>query len=532
MENKKQSLRWFIFGPTILFLCLIGALVGMGGDVYVSAITGTYKAVIKYFGWSFGPMSFLFVGTLFYCIFSKVGNVRIGGEGAKRILEPWSFFALTISGITGSGLIFYGATEPVYHFMNTPAHIGLESGTAAAAVYSMGQTYMHWTFNMFSIYAILALGCALVVYNLRWDFSASSILRPFLGRWVQGIGGDIIDLTLVFAMVLGNVWMLGSGLLSISSGLQAQFELTRDGIMYFGITAFVLLVALMALRSGIQRAVKAVANFNMVCLYAMLGFFVIVGPLAFSFALGSEGMSYYLDNIFSLSNVNGIVGNDPWPSIWTIAYYGSWAASGPVMALFLGKIGRGYTIRQFLNCIFLGGCAFYIVWFTVFGGTGIMAEMTFKDIFTTIKANGFESGIYVLFKHYPLSMLVSLLYMTIFLLALITTLIAKLDAVASMCLNNVNADNMETPFWLKLLWGIYAGFMGWACATYLGFSGVRMFAGFAGIFGMIITLIGCFALIWLIKHVKHLPDGTSVLSPEEYKGAFLDMWFDKLKKKD
>ena len=104
--DNKQTLRWMIIIPTIFFLCVIGVLVGLGGDVYVKVVTSSYKSVMKYIGWTFGPMTIFFMGVLFYCMFSKIGNVRIGGENAKRMLSPWSFFGVTVTGITGSGLLF------------------------------------------------------------------------------------------------------------------------------------------------------------------------------------------------------------------------------------------------------------------------------------------------------------------------------------------------------------------------------------------------------------------------------------------
>lgn len=529
-ENlPKQTLRWMVVIPTSILILTIIGLVYLGGDVYVKAIKTSYFHLVKYVGWTFGPMTFLYMGILFYAMFSKIGDIRIGGDNAEKIFKPLSFFGVMVSGITGTGLIFYGATEPIYHYMNPPVHIDVAAGSNAAAVYAMGQTFMHWTFNMFAIYAVLSLACALIVYNLRANFSVSSMLRPFLGKWVEGIGGEILDMVLVLAMVLGNVYTLGQMLISVSSGAESLFDIARNGLSYFVIAAAVILVSLVSLRTGIGNAVKNVANINMVTLYLMLLFFIVVGPLTFCFALSTEGFAYYLDNIFTLTCVNGIASNNSWPSMWTIAFFGSWAGAGPVMALFLGKVGRGYTVRQYLGCIYIAGTLFYLLWFTIFGGTGIFSEMTFNDIYTIIKTKGFESGIYVLFNHYPLGMSMSILYIIVSLLSFITTITAKIDAVSSMCLRNVTAENINTPFWLKVIWGCCACFMGWACATFLGFDGVRIFAGFAGLFGMLVTFLASLSLMWVLHHVKTDLSGKTTLSPENFTEPFMEKFIKSLK---
>ena len=520
--KTKATLRMSVFIPAAVLVSVFMLLISLGGDVYVDVITRSYRSVMDKIGWTFGPATLVFVGIMFYSIFGKVGKIVIGGKGAERILDPVSFYGVVVTGLTATGLIFYGATEPVYHFMNPPAHLGVEAGTAEAIRASMGITFLHWTINVFSIYSVLALAVALGVYNLGYNFSVSSILRPVFGKWMDGALGSVLDVFILFSMVLGNIYSLGQLMISVSSGVNTLFDIPRSGLIYMLIAVVVIVASLICINGGIAKAVKKIANLNMYVFYFMVAFFVLLGPMSFSFGIAMDGLSYFFDNYLTLSLANGQACSDSWPSMWTIAYIGGWAGIGPIMALFLGKIARGYTVRQFVNCIFVGGSLFYFFWFVIFGGNGIATEMAHGDIFSTISENGFESGIYVFFEHYPLATLMSLTYIFVSLLSFVTTMVAKLDGLSSLCCQNVNAEQMSTPFWLKLMWGVVAGVLGWACATYLGFQGVRMFAGFSGLTGMIVTVLSSVSLIWMFMHVQEDENGEPILSRETMKQTLIE----------
>lgn len=504
--QKTRSIRLSVFIPGVLLVSLVAIVALFQLNEFDKTINFVFSKVMHFVSWIFGPSVIFFMGIMCSCIFGKVGRVVIGGFGASHILRPFSFYSVVITSITATGMLFYGVSEPVFHLMNPQDRFDIIPGSDNAIVSAMGITLLHWTFAGFSIYSVLSIAVALGVYNLGYHFSLSAALIPIFGQRMRGTLGAILDVMILFSAILGGIFVLGQVLLSISYGFSYLFGI-KDSI-YFNasFTLIIMVSALLCLKSGFTKAVKRVANANMFLYYGMLLFFIVAGPMLYCIGISLMGFSYYLDNFFTLTINNGSVYDADWANVWTIAHLCSWAGYGPIMALFLAKIARGYTIRQFTFCIFLGGSAFYYLWFAVFGGCGIEVELTHGDIYKSIVDSGFESGIYAFFEHYPATYFMVGIYVFVSIISFVSTLIGQLDGLASLCATSTSAKNIKPPFFLVIFWAVAIGFLAFICASFLGFRGVRIFASFSGVVGIFICIASGISLVWIFMHTRREKD--------------------------
>ncbi|UTV86805.1 BCCT family transporter [Cobetia amphilecti] len=491
-----RSIRHLVFWPTFLILIAAVSLSVYDKDSFLANTTAMNNWVLDHFSWLFtlGSVYLLVLAVIIY--FSRLGNIRIGGEDAKPMLSKARWFSITLCTTLAVGVLFWTTAEPLYHLMGPPESLGLEAGSTDAILFSMSTMFLHWSFTPYAIYAVPALVFALAFHNRRQKFSISSMLEPVFGPCITRYSG-LIDALALYSLVAGMASTLGTGALTLAGGI-GQYTDGETTPLLLGIIISVIVVTfVLSAASGLQKGIARLSSLN-AGLLLVLGVFVFVcGPTIFMLKLGVESFGVYLDNFFTRSLFTGAAGNDQWPYWWSIFYWAIWFAWAPVTALFLGRISRGYTVREFLRINLFYPALFAVAWITIFSSASLYFQLhTDVDLNSVLNDQGVEHVLYTLFDQLPLSGVWIPLLLFIAFVSYVTAADSNTDAIGNLCTRGLTADsegNSGVP--MKVIWGGMVGVVAWVMTSSVGIDGVKMLSNLGGLPALIIILLASGA-IW------------------------------------
>ena len=253
--------------------------------------------MLLHFGWAFGLSTF---GALVLAIvvgLSPLGRVRIGGATAKPILRRWNWFAITLCTTIATGILFWGAAEPMFHLTSPPEFAGVEGDERAAQRFALSTLFLHWSFTPYAIYSIPALAFALSFYNFGGTYSIGSPLKLVFGRLAEGPGGALIDALALFALVTGVAASLGAGVMTLVGGLGETFGLVDTVWTRLLVTAAIVAVYIVSSISGLQRGIKILSDYNLRFFLVLCAFVFLAGPTLEIVKLGAESLGVYLRDL-------------------------------------------------------------------------------------------------------------------------------------------------------------------------------------------------------------------------------------------
>ncbi|MCZ2721618.1 BCCT family transporter [Marinomonas sp. 15G1-11] len=498
-----KNIRPITFWPAFVCLVLTVMYTLIDEKNFISATSAANSMIIDNLSWLFNLSAVFLVFVVAYAFFAPIGRVKIGGEGAEPLLTPFRWFAVSLTTVIAMGILFWSVAEPILHYHQPPAYLGIIPESADAMRFSMSTVFVHWTITPYCIYTVAGLAFALAFHNLKLSFSIGSMLRPLLGKWVDGIGGQVIDGLALFSVILGMSATLTSGLLVIGDGMQSVLGVEKNATVYAIIAVAIIGSAIISAASGLHRGIQTLARINTWLYFAGALFIFMVGPTAFILSLGVESLGVYLSEFFARNLVTGASGNSQWPGWWTVAFFASWFAWAPLTCLFLGKIARGYTVRQFIIVNTLLPSVFGFLWFSIFSGSSLFFDINQNGImYDAYKAEGFASVIYVLFNQLPGSTLISILFIFACFITFVTAADSNTDAIGGLCTKGVNSEQLKSPLWVKAIWGSAIAFVAWISASFIGVDAVKMLFNLSGVPGMLIVVGSAFAFIRLAQQVQ------------------------------
>lgn len=495
-----NSLRPLVFFPT--FIILVGALLFSLVDLELfTEYTGiANNFVLEHFSWLFSLGSFYLLVLIGITYFSKLGDVRIGGENATPKLKKTRWFMIVLCTTLAVGVLFWTTAEPLYHLYSPPESLGIEPNSPNAVLFAFSAMFLHWGPTPYSIYAVPALIFALAFHNLKLPYSISSSLRPVFGKYVDGRMGSVIDALALYSLVVGMASSLGTGALTLLGGASQYLPVERNAVTLGIIIAIIVVTFVLSAARGL---IKGIARLSMVNFWLLIGLFVftlIFGPTLYMLGIGVEGLGAFLQNFFRLSLFTGQAANDPWPQWWSVFYWAVWFAWAPITAMFLGKIARGYTVREFIQVNVLFPSLFVLLWISVFSGAAIfMDQNSDGGLYAVLNDGGIEQLLYHIFGELPLGGLTSLILVFIAFISYVTAADSSTDAIGDLCVKNFNADSQEgTGMPIKILWGTIIGLVAWIMVSTVGVAGVKSLSNLGGLPATVIILCCSFTLVkWL-----------------------------------
>ncbi len=495
-----KSLRPLVFFPT--FLILVSALILSLVDLeHFTAVTGALNSkVLELFSWLFSLGSFYLLVLVVITYFSKLGDIRIGGENSTPLITKPRWFMIVLCTTLAVGVLFWTTAEPIYHLHAPPESLGIEAGSPDASLFALSAMFLHWGPTPYAIYCVPALIFALSFYNLKLPFSISSSLRPVFGKALTPRVSDIIDALALYSLVVGMASSLGTGALTLLGGVSQFIDIERNaitlGIFIFIIVATFVFSAASGLNKGIARLSKA--NFWM--LIALFVFVLICGPTVYMLSIGVEGLGSYLQNFFRLSLFTGQAANDPWPQWWSVFYWAVWFAWAPITAMFLGKIARGYTVKEFIQVNLLFPSLFILFWVSVFAGTALYLDTTSDGaLYEVLNKGGVEQLLYYIMDQMPLSGVTSFFLILVAFISYVTAADSSTDAIGDLCTKGFTSESDEgTALPIKILWGTLIGLVAWIMVSTVGINGVKQLSNLGGLPATLIILACSLTLIkWL-----------------------------------
>ncbi|EMA26333.1 BCCT family transporter [Haloarcula argentinensis] len=452
-----------VFPVALVIIALFIAVTILLGDTAASAYTWLFNTIGDTFGWFYLLAVNVFIITLLYFAFSKYGNIRIGGVEAEKEFSDFSWMAMLFSAGMGIGLMFFSVSEPLYYFQNPPSFFGAEAGTGAAASAAMAQTFFHWGFHPWAVYGLVGLGLAFFSFNRGLPLTFRSIFWPLLGERIYGWPGHIIDLVTVFATLFGLSTSLGLGVAQVNTGLSyvggdmlGAVSIPTGTWPQVALIAGITLIATLSVAAGLDGGVKRLSTLNLYLMFALLGFLVIVGPTVYIFGTWTEGLGAYFGNILALGFFTGTLNEaaNGTPTAWTVFYWGWWIAWSPFVGMFIARISKGRSVREFVLGVLFLPSMFSTLWLSVFGGSAMFNSLAGNgQALATYNEVGQTVAMFALLEQFPLGVVSGLLAT----LLVITFFVTSSDSGSLVIDHLTSGGKHDVPRTQRIFWALTEG---------------------------------------------------------------------------
>lgn len=493
--------------PTMALIALVVVALFLIAGTAAPEVSSSWFIMVRdgittWFKWYYVLIVALFLLFSLWLLFSRFGDLKLGDDDQQPEFGYFSWFAMLFGAGMGIGLVFWSIAEPIYHFQSNPFLD--EPGTASAAVTAMRLTYFHWGLHPWAIYAIVALTLAFFSYRKKLPLAIRSALYPLIGDRIYGGWGHAADVLAVFGTVFGVATSLGFGATQINTGLNTLFGLDVSTTSQVIIIAVISIVATASVVSGVGKGVRILSELNLWMSLAILLFFFSFGPTRYLLDLFVEGLGEYLWTVIPQSfwtNAEA-AGTGTWQASWTAFYWGWWIAWAPFVGMFIARISRGRTIREFILGVLLVPTLLGMLWLTVFGGTGLHLELyqegagiaaavsedVTQALYTTIGAMAPD------WIAFAAMCLATLLIATYF--------ITSSDSATLVVTTLLSIGDAEPPTPHRVVWGLGEGFVAAVLLLSGGLEGLQAASIIAALPFSIIMLFMCYGLVQGLREEK------------------------------
>jgi BCCT family betaine/carnitine transporter len=442
-----------VFGFSAGFIALFLLLtVIVDAETAKATLDGIKWQIINSFDWLFMWSGNVFVVFCLALVVSPFGKIRLGGKEATADYSFMSWLAMLFAAGMGIGLMFWSVAEPVAYFTGwyeTPLNVA--ANTEEAKSLAMGAVMFHWGLHPWAIYGVVALSLAFFTYNKGLPLSIRSIFYPILGDRAWGWPGHIVDILAVLATLFGLATSLGLGAQQAASGIHHVFGLEAGMGLQIAVITVVTLLAVVSVIRGIDGGVKVISNVNMVVAFVLL---IMVALIAYAVTFGSIPSTFmaYVENIIPLSNPHGRE-DEAWMHGWTVFYWAWWISWSPFVGMFIARVSKGRTVRQFITAVLIVPTAVTIVWMSVFGGLAI--DQVINQV-GTLGANGLRDvplAMFEMFDALPFGTVLSMIAIVLVLVFFITS-----SDSGSLVIDSITAGGkVDAPVTQRVFWAFMEG---------------------------------------------------------------------------
>ena len=439
-----------VFIPSIVFLLSTVGIVLLFPDASDAAFGAMQAAIVEHASWYYGLVMAILLITSGVLAFSRVGSIRLGPDNSSPDYSLFSWLSMLFAAGVGIGLMFYGVAEPVVHYLRPPIGDGTAIGAENQAV---NLTMLHWGFNAWSVYALMALVLAYFSFRRGLPLTLRSAFFPIVGDRIYGPFGAAIDVFAIVCTTFGISTSLGLGVEQLSTGLYYLFDVPESGGMKLAITIAIMSMAAVSVALGLDTGIKRLSEINSFLAIALLCFVLLMGPTALILGGTLENFGFYVANLITTSTNLFTYEDTEWLGGWTIFYWGWWISWAPFVGIFIARISRGRTIREFLIGVMVAPTLFVVLWMNVFGGSAIELIHAGETAFGEAVANDQPLGLFLFLDYLPGTFYLSLLSLVMIVIFFVTS--ADSGALVLNMMASGGVD--ETPVFQRVLWaGIIA----------------------------------------------------------------------------
>jgi choline/glycine/proline betaine transport protein len=425
--------------------------------------------------------------------FTKLGNVRLGGPNAKPEFPTFAWVSMLISAGMGTGLMFWSVAEPIYHFQDPPVVVGtIAPDTADAARQAVGITFFHWGLHAWGIYALVGLSLAFFAFNWGLPLTIRSVFYPLLGEKIYGWQGNAIDVLAIASTLFGLATSLGFGVQQTNAGLNFLFGLQISTPVQVGLIAIITGFATASVVSGLGNGVRRLSELNMILAGLLLVFVLVVGPTVFLLNDFVETTGYYLAYLPTMSFWTETFNDVGWQNGWTVFYWGWWVSWAPFVGIFIARISKGRTVREFILGVLLLPTALTFLWMSAFGGTALSLELRegATGIISGAVSENVATALFVMLEQLPLTGITSFIAIILVVVFFVTSSDSGSLVVDSLA----SGGKLESPVPQRVFWAVLEGVVAATLLLGGGLSALQTAAISAGLPFAVVLLVMCFSI--------------------------------------
>ena len=448
--EKQTSFNPLVIGATLFFVVLLVAMILIAPEQTQTLLNAAKSGIFANFSWFYILAFSVFLGFLVILSVSSLGNIKLGNDEEEPEFGFLSWLAMLFAAGMGVGLMFFGVAEPLTHYLSDITTGSAEHKQQEALLH----TLFHWGIHAWAVYGTIALALAYFGFRYKLPLALRSCFYPLLKERINGKLGDLIDIMALLATLFGVITTLGFGASQLGAGLHQLGWISENSFsLQVVVIAVVMSLATFSAISGVGKGVKILSELNLTLAFCLLIFVLVAGPTLYLLSAFSDNIGTYLSNLVKLSFKTYVYEQEhtDWFSGWTILYWAWWCSWAPFVGLFIARISKGRTIREFIFGVLVIPSMFGILWFTVFGNTAIWlndgeAAGTLGQMISSP-----ETLLFKFLDYLPLSGvtgLVSLVVISLFFITSADSGIYVLNNIAS------RDKSLAAPRWQAVMWGI------------------------------------------------------------------------------
>ena len=476
-----------VFYPAVIVIVLFVIAALLFGEPLEQHLSRIQEWLFNNFGWFIILSVNVFLILLLVFAFGKFGKIRIGGKDTQPEFSFFAWFSMLFTAGMGSGILFFGVAEPIIHFSNPP--IPVESA-GEAATNAMQFTYLHFGIHGWAIYLIVGLAIAFFTFNRKTPLTVSATFTPLLAGKSGLFLGSLIDTVAVVATLFGVALSLGVATQLITDGLDSLFGITNTMGLKLTVVIVITSGATVSVVLGLKKGIRKLSSFNtwlaIVLLFTMLFF----GPTVFILDSFVENTGVYFQNLISLGTWTETSLSQNWQNNWTLFYWVWWIAWAPFVGIFIARISKGRTIKEFITVGLIAPVVFTFFWFAVFGGSALHLELEGVGVLATKVGENSAVGFFEMIRSYAVPWVVSLAFLI--LAAIFFTTSSDSASLVNDYLSS--GGNTNPPKGQRIFWALTEGFI---AAILISFGGLEAINGVVTLSGfpfLIILLLMCYSL--------------------------------------
>lgn len=394
--------RW-VFWPAAIVIAAFVAFALIAPEAAETMFGAIQAGIVNAFNWYYVLIAAFFVAFSLFVGFSRFGDIRLGRDDDEPEFSLLAWFSLLFAAGMGIGLVFYGVSEPLSHYVSPRP--GVEGTPPQLAQAALSQTYLHWGVHAWSIYVVIGLALAYAIHRRRRPISIRWTLEPILGKRVEGGWGHAIDVIALVGTLFGVATSLGLGVLQISAGLDFAGILEPNEVTEVVLILVISVFVLMSVLSGVTKGMKWLSTANLVLAGLLVLYLLVFGSTELLLREFVQSIGNYLQGFIGLSfNVSAFQGaaGEEWQASWTSFYWGWWISWAPFVGIFIARVSKGRTVRQFVTGVILVPTLLGILWFAVLGGSALAIEMAEPGALTQSDGSvNVEAALFQLLQHFP-----------------------------------------------------------------------------------------------------------------------------------
>ncbi|WP_319370091.1 BCCT family transporter [uncultured Ilyobacter sp.] len=455
LHARNISSYGFDFHPEVSIISGIFVLIFIGltlkDPVATHGIlTNIQNKITDNFNWFFILSTNLFLIFPIYLMFSKFGEITLGGPEAKPEFSNFAWYSMLLSAGMGIGLMFWSVGEPLYHASSVLPMTGTTSTEEA-----LGVTFYHWGFHPWGVYCLIALSLAFFAYNRGLPLSLRSVFYPILKDKVFGWMGDVIDIAAVISCLFGLATSLGFGAQQINAGLNYLFGVPQSTKIQVLIIIIITFIATLSVISGIGKGVRILSELNMKTAAIFLLLMLILGPTLFILRSFNNGVGFYLNNFISISlfSENG----NAWQGSWTIFYWAWWISWSPFVGMFIARVSKGRSVREFVTAILIVPTILSFIWMSTFGATAIFQNAETGGMLLEAVKQDVSTALFAMIQGLDISGVLKSTFSILGTFLVISFFVTSSDSGSLVVDNLTSGGKLDSPVPQRVFWAVMEG---------------------------------------------------------------------------